>query len=144
MKTGLQSRDIDIKRIWRAQVSPSDRRRPELTAFTEASDSLEAAGRIAAIVGIIECCPAGEIIHRVYNVTSGQELIDRGLSDDQAARIFETGCSGGRQISFVEHPLILVADPAPLLRVWERIPQISTEVQTPSVCIRRRCWSHLL
>lgn len=113
--------DIDITRLWRAFISQTDWRRPEITAFVEAGSRETAARKIAAAVAVVEYRKPEEIADRIYNLSSADELISENISTDHAARLFETGWSGGEVIAWVQAPLVLCANPAPLLRAWARI-----------------------
>jgi hypothetical protein len=116
----------DDPRLWRAHVSPADSRGTEITAFVRAGSRGSAVLKIAGALAVLEYRKAEEVQERIYNCSNGAELVAEGLSDDHALRLFETGWSD-RVLSWVEHPLVLLADPAPLLHVWARIPR-ATEV----------------
>ena len=112
-----------LRRLYRAFVQP--RRGPdiELTAFVEASSRPLAIDRIVAAIAALEYGGTVEsVAERVYNCASAVECVTQGLSEDRELRIFETGWGGGKAICFVEHPLFLVPDPAPLCRKWAQIP----------------------
>lgn len=113
--------DIDITRLYRAFISQDNWRRPELTAFVEAHSRGAAARKIAEAVALIEIRRPDEVTERIYNLAHATELIAENVSDDHAARLFECGWSGGRVIAWVSAPLVLLADPEPLLRVWARL-----------------------
>lgn len=114
--------DLDITRLYRAFVSQENWRRPELTVFVEAGSREAAARKIVAAIAVVEYRkPEGEIAERIYNLSSAAELVDENISDDHAARLFETGWSGGEVTCWVRAPLVLLADPAPLLRAWARV-----------------------
>lgn len=116
------TRDIDITRLWRAFISQDTWRRPELTVFVEAHSRETAARKIAAAVALIEIRRSEDVTERIYNLAHATELIAENLSNDHAARLFECGWSGGAVIAWVSAPLVLLADPAPLLSVWARLP----------------------
>ena len=85
-----------------------------MTAFVKASTRRWAIHRIATVIAALEDGGTAESVsHRIYNCTSAAECVEEGLSEDLEARIFETGWGGGKPICFVQHPLFLVADPAP-------------------------------
>jgi hypothetical protein len=65
---------------------------------------------------------AESVSERIYNCVSAAECLEEGQSEDPELRIFETGWSGGKPICFVQHPIFLVRDPAPLCRKWAQIP----------------------
>jgi hypothetical protein len=113
-----------FRRLYRAFVQP--RRWPdiELTAFVEASSRQLAIHRIAAAITALEHGSTVESVsERIYNCASAIECVAQGLSETRELRIFETGWGGGKAICFVEHPLFLLPDPAPLCRKWAQIPQ---------------------
>ena len=120
--------DIDITRLYRAHVTAADWREPEVTAFVEASGPRMACAKIAGAIAALELRKPEEVAERIYNCTPAAELIDEGLSDDHALRLFECGWSGNQVIAWIESPLVLTRDPAPLLHAWARIPRPSTEV----------------
>jgi hypothetical protein len=120
-----RSADIDITRLYRAHVSGADWRGAERTAFVEASSHHAAAKKIAAAIAVLEYRKPEEVAERIYNLTSAEELIAEGLSEDHALRLFETGWQGGRPTYFVRSPLVLTADPGPLLRVWAQLQRVS-------------------
>jgi hypothetical protein len=111
-------RDIDVTRLYRAHVTPADWRGTEVTAFVEAGTREAAIRKIAGAIAALEYRKPEEIAERIYNLTSAEELIAEGLSEDRAVRLFETGWSGNRAASFVEAPLVLMPNTAPLLKVW--------------------------
>ena len=114
--------DPSIARLYRAHVQPQGWRGIECTAFVEAANHSAAARKIAAAVAALEYGSTAEaVLERIYNVTSGIELIAEVISTDYGLRLFETGWSGQDVIAFVEHPLFLLADAAPLCRRWARI-----------------------
>ena len=117
-------RDIDINRLFRAFVSQDDWRRPELTAFVEASSRESAVKKIAGIIALIEFRKAEEITERIYNLTSAEELIAENISEEPAKRLFETGWSGGKVTCWVRAPLVLTPNPGPLLAVWAHIMDV--------------------
>jgi hypothetical protein len=113
-----------FRRLYRAFVQPCRWPGIELTAFVEASSHQSAIRRIAAVIVALECGSTVESVsERIYNCASAVECVEEGLSEDPELRIFETGWGGGKPICFVQHPLFLVADPAPLCRNWAQIPQ---------------------
>lgn len=112
-------------RLFRAHIA-AGRDGVERTAFVEASCHHGAIRKIAAAIAAIEMRSPEEITERCYNVWSARELIDDGMSDDTELRLFETGWSGERVISFVENPLFMLADSGPLIRKWASIqPEVS-------------------
>jgi hypothetical protein len=114
--------EIDLSHLYRAHVSAADWHGAERTAFVEASSHHAAARKIAAVVAALEYRKPEEVIERVYNCASAQELIAENLSDDHAVRLFETSWRGNQAVGFVESPLVLTANPGPLLAVWARLP----------------------
>jgi hypothetical protein len=118
-----RNRGLAIARLYRAHIQPSEWRGIERTAFVEAFNRDAAARKIAAAVAALEYGSTTEQVQeRIYNVTSGTQLVAEGLSLDHELRLFETGWSGQEAIAFVEHPLFLLIDPAPLCRKWAQIP----------------------
>jgi hypothetical protein len=114
--------NIDLRRIYRAHVTPQEWRRPERTIFLEAFSERGAHERMAQAIAAIDRCSLQDAAERLYNVESAAELVESGLSTDPVWRIFETGWSGNEAVSFVSHPLFLVEDAAPLIRTWAAIP----------------------
>jgi hypothetical protein len=112
---------VRFRRLFRAHISAPDSSRPELTAFVEAGTRDAAVRKIAGAIAVLEYRNFEDVAERLYNCSSAAELIDEGLSDDLEARLLETGWSGGKPTHFVEHPLVLLADPTPLLKVWARV-----------------------
>jgi hypothetical protein len=111
-----------LRRLYRAHVQPKDWRQPELTAFIEAGSRETAVRKISQAIAAIEFGSTPEsVAERIYNLAGATELIDDGLGEDIEGRLFETGWGGSKPICFVEHPLVLLADPGPLLRVWARV-----------------------
>jgi hypothetical protein len=111
-----------FRRLYRAFVQPQDSRGAELTAFVAASSREAAMRKICHTIAAMEFGSTPESVEdRTYNCSGAAELIAEGLGDDIESRLLETGWSGGKPVCFVEHPLVLLADPAPLLRVWARV-----------------------
>jgi hypothetical protein len=110
---------INLARFYRAHVQGAYYRSPERTAFVEAFSHQCACKKIAATVAVLENRTPAEV---AYNCFSAQELVDQGLSEDPALRLFETGWSGGRPTYFVREPLFLLAAPAAMIRKWAAIP----------------------
>jgi hypothetical protein len=98
------SPEINLKRLYRAHVTPTDCHGTEVTAFVEAGMREAALRKIAGCIAVLEYRKPEEIIDNIYNLTSAEELILEGLSEEHAVRLFETGLSGGRAVSFVEAP----------------------------------------
>jgi hypothetical protein len=115
--------DIDITRLWRAHVSAADWRGTEVTAFVEAGTREAAIRKIAGAIAALEYRKLEEVAERIYNLASAEELIAENLSDDHAVRLFETSWAGNRAVGFVEAPLVLTANPGPLLRGWAQLPR---------------------
>lgn len=117
---------INYQNLYRAFVSPHDYRDAELTIYVEARDHAAALDKIVQAVATIEEYAAGDsaqcIRDRVYNLASGQELIDSHFSDDMELRLFEVG-SGHPGCVYDEHPLFLVRNPAPLFAKWLQTQQ---------------------
>jgi hypothetical protein len=113
---------INLARFYRAHVQGTNYRSPECTAFVEAFSHQCACKKIAAAVAVLENRTPDEVADRIYNCFSAQELVDQGLSEDPALRLFETGWSGGRPTYFVREPLFLLAAPAAIIRKWAAIP----------------------
>jgi hypothetical protein len=110
--------------LHRAFVQPRHLPGIELTAFVKAPSRTWAIQRIAAVIAALEDGSTAESLsERIYNCASAIECVAQGLSEDRELRIFETGWGGGKAICFVEHPLFLVPDPAPLCRKWAQILQ---------------------
>jgi hypothetical protein len=116
---------LNLSRLYRAFVSGRDGyRNPERTVFVEAASREAALRKIAAVIVALEYGSTVEsVCERIYNLSSAQECIAEGLSADVELRLFETGWSGGKASCFVMHPLFLLDDPAPLIRMWASIPQ---------------------
>ena len=120
--------DIDITRLYRAFVSPSEFRDQERTVFVEAFSRETAIRKIAAVVSALEYGATDESVReRVYNCTSAVELAEEGVSEDHALRLYETGWCASEVISWVDQPLFLVREPAALIRAWARIPAAGGE-----------------
>jgi hypothetical protein len=78
--------DPSIPRLYRARVQPQGWRGIECTAFVEAANHSAAARKIAAAVAALEYDSTAEaVLERIYNVTSGIELIAEGIALDCAA-----------------------------------------------------------
>ena len=115
---------VDIRRLFRAHVTPQDWRRPEPTVFIEAFSHSAAVRKIATAFAALEYGSTVESVsERIYNVSSAAQCIEQGLSADPLWRIFETGWSGNEAINFVSHPLFLLEDVSALIRAWAQIPQ---------------------
>jgi hypothetical protein len=113
-----------FRHVYRAHVTPQHSRGVEVTAFVEAASREAAVRKISQAIMAIEFGATPEsVADRIYNCSSAEELIAEGLSEDHAVRLFETSWSGDRAVGFVKHPLVLTADPAPLLRVWAQIAE---------------------
>ncbi len=110
-----------LRRLYRAFVTPQRATDPERTFFVEAATHQAAGKKIAGVISTLEYTKLCDAEQAIYNVHSIDELIHEGLSEDIEARAFETGWSHDQGISWVEAPVFLVADPAPLLRAWARI-----------------------
>ena len=124
---------VHFRRLYRAHVQPKDWRQPELTAFIEAGSRETAVRKIAQAITAIECGSTAEsVAERCYNLAGASELIDDGLGEDIEGRLFETGWGNGRPLCFVEHPLVLLSDPAPLLKVWARVTRTMTASEVQS------------
>jgi len=113
---------IDLTRLYRAHVSAADWRGTEVTAFVEAGTHKGAIRKIAGAIAALEYRKPEEITDRIYNCSTAEELIAEGLSESHTVRLFETGWGGGCVTHFVESPLVLTANPGPLLRVWAQLP----------------------
>ena len=77
--------------------------------------------------------PANELV--LYNLVSYRDLVERGLSDDEDLRIFETGTQGNEFTDWVERPLFLTADPT-LVTKWAQL-QADLAEQRARETIRR-------
>jgi hypothetical protein len=117
--------EIDLTRLYRAHVSAHDWRGTEVTAFVEASSHHAAAKKIAAAIAVLENRKPEDVLDRIYNCSSAEELIAEGLSEDHSVRLLETGWSGGQATHFVRSPLVLTANPAVLLRIWAQLQRVS-------------------
>ena len=112
-------------RLYRAHVQPArDGRAPEITVFVEAASHHAAVRKIANALAAMETRLPDAIAERIYNCYHARELIEDGVSEDVELRLFETGWSGDRAVSFVEQPLFLVAAPA-LIRKWATVAEVS-------------------
>jgi hypothetical protein len=116
---------LNLSRVYRAHIMPRDWCTPELTAFVEAPSRESAIRKIAlGVVAALEFGNTAEgVAERIYNCLSAAECIEEGLGTDRELRLFETGWRGGKPICFVEHPLFLLSNPAPLCRKWAQIQQ---------------------
>jgi hypothetical protein len=114
---------VDLRRTYRAHVTPQDFRRPERTIFITAYTERSALERMAQAVAGIDRVSLRDAAERIYNVNRCQELFEQGLSPNCRSRIFETGWSGGEAIAFVTHPLFLIEDAGPLITAWAAISQ---------------------
>lgn len=56
----------------------------------------------------------------LYNLDSYRDLVDKGVSDDEDLRVFETGWKGVEVSSWVERPLFLTADQT-LVHRWAEL-----------------------
>jgi hypothetical protein len=101
-------------------VTPPRGTDPERTFFVDAATHQAAAKKIAGTISALEYTKLYEAESAIYNVYSVFELVHDGISDDLEARLFETGWGGGRVICWVQAPVFLVADPAPLIQAWVR------------------------
>jgi hypothetical protein len=110
---------LPFPRLYRAHIA-ADSYGTERTAFVEALSHHGAIRKIANAVAALEQRLPQTVQDRIYNCWSAAELIEDGMSEDVELRLFETGWSGDRAVSFVEEPLFLVASPA-LIRKWATI-----------------------
>jgi hypothetical protein len=108
---------LNLTRLYRAHIGAGPDR-PERTAFVEANDSINAIYKVASLVALIDGRSQENIQDLIYNCRSAAECIKQGVSEDEQIRIFETVWIGDDAVDFVEHPLFLVSDPAPLVRKW--------------------------
>jgi len=109
---------LPFPRLYRCHIAATGSG-SERTAFVESSCHHGARRKVANAVAALEMCKPDDIEERIYNCASAYELIDQGSSPDVAVRVFETGWCDDKVMSYVEHPLFLVADPA-LIRAWVR------------------------
>lgn len=109
-----------LRRLYRAFVTPQRATDPEKCFYVEAATHQAAGKKIAGVISTLEYSKLYDAEQAVYNVHSIHELIHDGLSDELEARIYECGVDHGR-ICFVEHPVFLVRDPAPLIQAWVRV-----------------------
>jgi hypothetical protein len=117
-----QTLPTHLRRLYRAFVTPRCASDPERTFFVEAATHQAAAKKVAGTIAALEYTKLFEAEESVYNVASAFELVHDGISEDVEMRIWECGWSGPKVICWVEAPVFLVRDPAPLLRAWARIP----------------------
>ena len=113
-----------FRRLFRAHLQPKDWRSPECTVFIESGSRETAVRKMSHAIAALECGSTPEsVVERIYNLAGAAELVDGGLGEDIEGRLLETGWGGGKPIAYVEHPLVLLSDPGPLLRVWARVTQ---------------------
>ncbi|AJZ56343.1 hypothetical protein [Paraburkholderia fungorum] len=62
--------------------------------------------------------PADELA--LYNIDSYRDLTDKGVSEDEDMRVFETGWKGNAVVNWAERPLFLTADPT-LVSKWAEL-----------------------
>jgi hypothetical protein len=62
--------------------------------------------------------PADELVR--HNLDSYRELVNKGGSDDEDLRVFETGWQGDAATDWTERPLFLTADPT-LVSKWAEL-----------------------
>jgi hypothetical protein len=117
---------VDLRRIFRAFVTPQEWRRPERTVFIEAWTERNAHERIAQAIAVLDRCSIQDAAERIYNLYSARELLETGLSSDPLVRIFETGWSGNEVVCWVTHPLFLVEDAGLLIRAWTQIQGVQS------------------
>jgi hypothetical protein len=110
-----------LRRLYRAFVTPRDPSGPERAFFVEAATHQAAAKKVAGTIAALEYTKLFEAEEAVYNVASAFELVHEGKSHDFELRLFETAWRGGKVCCWVEAPVFLLRDPAPLVRAWARI-----------------------
>ncbi|MCX4175665.1 MULTISPECIES: hypothetical protein [Paraburkholderia] len=62
--------------------------------------------------------PVDELV--LYNLDSYRDLTDKGVSEDEDLRVFESGWQGDTVILWAERPLFLTADPT-LVGKWAEL-----------------------
>ena len=72
-----------------------------------------------------------EMEDRYYNLSSGRELIEEGVSEMLAYRLFESGWRASDQVvSWVRQPLFCVKNPGELYELWQMAIRHFTQSQS--------------
>ena len=71
-----------------------------------------------------------EMEDRYYNLSSGRELIEEGVSETLAYRLFESGWRGHQVASWVRRPLFCVKNPDELYELWQMAIRHFTQCQS--------------
>lgn len=87
--------------------------------FVEAPSRDSARRRICELVALIAHRTLDDVRDCLYNLYSGYELVEAGMSECEELRLLECSWSGER-IGYIDAPLFLVRDPQPLLQAWIR------------------------
>lgn len=129
-----KSAQLPIHRLYRAHIESPRTGAPELTVFVEAVTRTEAHGRVRDVCRALGYAPAAPDQDQwpYYNLNSGLELVETGLSQNHDLRLFETGWGGHDANAdgvacWVDHPIFAVRNPAPLLYLWNQLPKASAE-----------------
>jgi hypothetical protein len=79
------------------------------------------------LLALIAREPADELV--CYNLDSYRDLTDKGVSEDEDMRVFETGWKGDTVASWADRPLFLTADPT-LVSKWAELRADPAAMQT--------------
>lgn len=103
--------------IWRAHLEAQGF--PNVTLYVQARNQEEATKKARALA----VATIGQDLQEdtFFNLTSASELVEQGVSDDVAARIFETGWYEDRVTSWVERPIFCVRRPELMTAAWLKV-----------------------
>jgi len=114
-----QTLDKNLCRVWRAFVTPPTANDDEITVYVEASSPQEAHLSVwHLIASLFPAVTVEQATESYYNLHSAAELIDMGVSDNVAYRLFESGWNGDHVCGWEKEPIFAVRRPAALYAAW--------------------------
>lgn len=120
-KTDFQALPAGWRALWRAHTQlPRELASNDFTIYVRAIGSDAAHQAIQrALQAMYEGRPALDIDEAYYNLTSAAELIEQGVSDNHASRLFETAWQGSKVEGWVRNPVFVVPDASAFHQAWE-------------------------
>ena len=113
---------LELHDLWRANTD-------DHTIYVAAETRAEAHGAMRLVIqAMYKPDDDTTLDESYYNLSSASEMIEEGVSDDLAHRLFESG-RFGESLLYVDAPIMVVPNPGRLMQVWLETRQADRETR---------------
>lgn len=119
-----QSLPLELRNVWRAYVTPPNSE-DEITVYVEAHNRAQAHAAVRHLIAaLLPNVAEQDVENTYYNLFSASEIVDFGVSDNVAFRLFEAEYNEGRVWRWERKPIFAVRQLSAIYDAWQEATQM--------------------